>query len=1063
MKFPKTLFKDLLREIWKTKGRFLAVLMIVALGTGFFAGLKVACADIKLTASTYYADTNLMDFRLTSTYGVTREDAAALAGREDVAEVMAGYSADLFGNLGSNGDFVVKVLAFEGSHMNRLVVKEGRLPEASGECVVERKGAVTGNAELGDVLTFSPGGEEKISDTLKREAYTVVGIVESPLYISDQRGMSTIGDGTADCFAVIPPEDFALEVYTDAYITLKDTRGLNAYTLEYDNLIQGKTEELETFAARRGILRYQEITGEANGEIADAQRELAEGEAELSEQLGKAWRKLEDAKKELGSGEGELKKGRAELARNRRVAQAEFAVAEQKLTEGEEEYEATLSLYEQNRTEAEAGLPGAQAELEQLAVAIGELEAAIAGLEQEDPASPLLEGMGAQLLAFREQYAAGMARVSEIQQGLAAMEQGLAAARAELDRGWRELGENREVLERRMRQGEAALNKAERELKAGRVEYEEGIAEYRFEKQKAEREIADAREEIAEAEAKVADIEWPKWYVFSREDNPGYAQYGVNAESVDQISLVFPVFFILTAILVCLTTMTRMVEERRVQIGTMKALGYSRGTILMKYLLYAFAASFLGSVAGVLIGFKVFPWAAFMAFRMTFIMPPVIMPFHWDYAILCTLVAVTATLAATYASGYRELSLCPASLMRPKSPKAGRRLLIERMGAFWKRTSFAYKVTLRNLFRYKKRAMMTIVGIAGCTALMLAGFGLRYAITSVVPVQFGEIFLYDGVVAEKEDLSQGQRAELHRQIRQDSQITGALPVYQASTKAETAVGSWDVMLVVPGETEELETYLTLREPETGAAIDLVEAETVLNQKLATLLGLEAGMEFQLQIHDRPLTLRVGAVTENYLGNFVYVSPDYYAEQAGKQPPCNGLFFNLEPEADAGAVSAALVGNDNVTGVSLTADSKRAMEDAMDNLGLVVVVIILCAGVLAVVVLYNLMNINISERTRELATIKVLGFRQRETAAYLYRENVFCTVLGIGIGLLLGTLLEQFILAALQVENMMFIPNIDFLSYIYATALTLCFALLVNVFFYFRLKRLSMVESMKSVE
>ncbi len=1061
MRFPKTMLKDILREIWKTKGRFLAILVIVALGTGFFAGLKVTCADIKQTASEYFQETNLTDFRLTSTYGVMKDDIAALQARGDVAAAMGGYSADMFGNM-DGSKFVVKLLAFEGD-LNRLTVKEGRLPAASGECVIERILPTTEKVKIGDRITFAAGGEEKTEDILKKEAYTVVGIAESSLFVSDERGMSAIGDGNADCFAVIRPEDFAYDAYTDVYVTLKAAAGLGAYSPDYDNLIGQETDELETFAKQRGILRYQEIADDANSEIADAQAELVDGENELAQESADAEEQLADAKKKLDAAEKKLKNGKAELKANRQKAEAGFAAAQKKLDEGEQQYAATLALYQKSKIDADANLPAVKAGLTQLETSIDELQASIALLEQTDPASPLLEGMKTQLAGMQQQYGEGMAQVEQTESGLTAMQTGLAEARAQLDQGKQELAGNKAVFAKEMQKAQAELDSGEKQLNDGKKEYQEGLAELAAEKKKGEDKLADAREEIQKAQADVAAIEWPKWYVFDRTDNPGYTDFGQNADSVDKISLVFPVFFILTAILVSLTTMTRMVEERRVQIGTMKALGYSRSVIMVKYMLYAFMASFFGSAAGVFIGFKIFPWAAFTAFKISYIMPPLQMPFHWDYAVLCTLAAVFVTLGATYLSCYRELAECPAELMRPRAPKAGRRLLIERIGALWKWLSFAYKVTLRNIFRYKKRALMTIVGIAGCTALMLAGFGLRHSILSVAPVQFGELFVYDGVVAEKADLTAAGKVSLYQQIRSNAEISDQMPVLQDSAKAAGEKKKQDVNLIVPEDAAGFSAYVTLRERETGKAVSLEESGTVVSEKLASDLGLKAGSDFSLQTDSGAVTLRVGGITENYTDNFVYVSPAVYREKMGADAGYNCIFFHLKAGAEQGEVSSRLMENENVQGISFMADSRENMESSMSNLSYVVIVIILSAGALGIVVLYNLMNINIAERTREIATIKVLGFHLSETAAYVYRENFICTGIGIALGLGLGTLLEGFVLTTVQLEKMMFLQGIDLLSYVFSAVLTVAFTLLVDVFFYFKLKKLSMVESMKSVE
>ncbi len=1056
----KTYWKDIFREIWKTRGRFLAILAIIALGTGFFAGIKVACSDLKETADSFYKEHGLMDFRLASTYGVTEEDIAALEAREDVAQVMPGYSADVLANTGS-GDFVLKLMAFDGP-LNSFTVKEGRLPQASGEIAIERVGAAQ-NIAVGDEIELASGNDDPLSDTLKVERVRVVGIVESPLYPGEGRGTANIGSGSVECVAVIPTSDFALEVYTDAYITLRETQNLAAYTAEYDDTIAAKQKELEAFAAQRGALRLEEIREEANTEIADAKQELADGEAEMNEELAKAQKELDDAKAELEKGEKELADGRAALEKQEKDGQAQIDSARKELEAGERQYEELQAAYETNKAQADASLPESKAALEELKGQMDSLSVQIAALEEASPEAPELPQMKAQLAAMQEQYDAGMAEIEKAEAGLKQMEDALASMRSQLDSGKSELEKNEKALRDGIAQGKQKLAEAETELARGKEEYTSGEAEYQEEKAKAEQELADARQEIADAEQELADLETPEWYVLSRADYPGYTEYGENAESIDKISLVLPVFFILIAVLVCLTTMTRMVEERRTQIGTLKALGFGTGKIVSKYMVYAFASSLMGSVIGLLIGFKVFPWACYTAFRISYpIFPMVHMPFHWEYAGLCTAAAVLATLLATFAACRKELRESPASLMRPKAPKAGRRMLLEKFGSLWKRISFAYKVTLRNFVRYKKRVLMTIVGIAGCTALMLAGFGLRYSITSVIPRQFGEIFHYDGVAAEKDGAS-GQEKEALLSAMEEGGISGHLAVLQKTVTAAAGDNTLEANLIVPEEPDKIGEFISLRTREGKQQIDLAAAGTVVSEKLANRLELEVGDAFALRMGDEEMTLRVGGITENYTQHFVYVTPEAYAQAAGKAMEENAVFFTLASEDDRDAVSERLVQEPAVLAVSLTQEQQKTMEDSMGNLSIIVLVIILSAGALAVVVLYNLMNINIAERTRELATIKVLGFREGETAAYVYRENILCTVIGIAVGLVLGTFLKNFILSVAELESMMFAPETDVWSYVFSAGLTLAFTFLVNGLFFFKLRRLNMAESMKSVE
>ena len=646
----------------------------------------------------------------------------------------------------------------------------------------------------------------------------------------------------------------------------------------------------------------------------------------------------------------------------------------------------------------------------------------------------------------------------------------LASGQAEIDRNRAELTSRQTQMQQQETDAAVQFADAQRQIDDGWLEYQDGLSTLEQEKADSDRKLADAETEIADAEQELEKLSSPKGYAFDRTYYPGYAEYGTDAERVDNIARVFPVFFILVAMLVCLTTMTRMVEEHRTQIGTLKALGYSKAAIIGKYLIYAIAASFLGSIAGVLLCSKLFPLVIFEAYRIMYVMPDLIAPIRWDYAIFSTIIAVLCTSLAAFLSCYAELFAPPAQLMRPKSPKAGKRVFLEKIPFLWNRLSFIYKVTIRNIFRYKKRVIMTVIGIAGCTALMLAGFGLQYAIASIVPKQFEEIFLYDVIVMVQDDLSTEEKQQLSNDLDQSGYISDHMPVLQKTLDASGNGATKGVTMFVLSDPTQMEQYISLQERESRKKLTLNDQGVIINEKLAKLLQLEVGDSIELSNENGGVVSAVvSGITENYTMNFVYLTPNYYEAVFETAPDYNGVVINmsmddsLTKEETKEALSVELISHESILGLSFSDDNSNSFRDIVSSLNYIVLLIIVSAGALAFVVLYNLVNVNVAERTRELATIKVLGFYDKEVSSYVYRENVFCTILGILGGFILGVYLERFIVQTAEVDAVMFTPGINFMSYVYAAALTLLFTVMVNFVLHFKLKKLDMVESMKSIE
>ena len=585
--------------------------------------------------------------------------------------------------------------------------------------------------------------------------------------------------------------------------------------------------------------------------------------------------------------------------------------------------------------------------------------------------------------------------------------------------------------------------------------------------EEAEDELAEAEQKIADAKEDVAALEKPVWYVNDRDSDTDYVGYSDNADRMGAIGKVFPLLFFLVAAFVSLTTMTRMVEEQRMQIGTLKALGYSKFWIAAKFVGYALIATLGGSIVGVLFGQKVFPLIIVNAYKIIYIhMPNVVVPYNMHYAVMATVAAVACTMVATISSCYAALAAQPAELMRPEAPKVGKKVFLERIPAIWIHLSFTWKSTIRNLMRYKKRFFMTIFGIGGCMALMLVGYGLKDSIMDVAILQFDKIQVYDLMAIVDEDIADGDREELHRTLEEDDRVNSYMDGYMRMTEMTFGDVNKDIYLYVPSRLDGLDQFVTFNYRTTGETWYLDEDSVVITEKVARDLGISKGDKIQIKLEDdRRVTVEITDICENYLSHYLYIAPQLYASIAGAEPEYNNIFATVREDAEAELtqIGEELLKNNAVLTVSYTNNTAETLEDMIQVLDSVIIVLIVSAGMLAFVVLYNLNNININERKRELATLKVLGFYDSEVGAYVYRENILLTLIGSGVGVFLGKWLHRFVVRTVEVDQTMFGLNITLESYLISIAFTILFSLLVNGMMYFKLKKIDMVESLKSVE
>lgn len=1284
----KALHKDFWMEIRKSKARFISIFLIVALGVAFFSGIQASSPDMRYSGDAYYEAAKLMDLKIQGTLGLTQRDVKAVSDIDGVELAEGSYSTDVM----SGEDDARKVLHLESisSNFNLLTADEGRIPEKSGEIFLDKPFAKNRGYKIGDTISVSEDGD---SELLKKTTYTVVGIGSSPLYISFNRGNTTLGSGEVSGFGYILPEDFEQEAFTQIYIMVHESGDVISYTDAYDNLIRKIQKRVEGIEKEQCSLRYDEIVAEANEKLNDARKELEDGKKESEEKLGDAKKKLDDgqkkyedgkkeyedgkqqlsdAKKELTDGKQQLADGRKQIedgwsqlnsakqqvedglsqlntARSQLAdseaqineKQAELTAgyeqltaAKQQVSDGEAQLREAEKTLESKQAELDSGreqletgkntiketktaltgqkeqceaglvqvsegesqissseeaLSGQQAQLDELtsqkealSSQAAELQAQYdagveAGKTEEELAelSTQIQTLNGQISAMEEQINAGQAQINGAQAELTAKKSELAQTRAELEsslgqinEGFSQIKEQEETLsqtEAQLNEGQEELDKGKKELEtkkaelsaakeeiaanqatlddgqsqldsaraqlsSGRQQLEEkqaqlnagqaeiqantekltssqaeldaneqklldgekeireneqklkdakkdledakkklsdGKKEYQDGKKEADDKIAEAQQKIEDAQKEVDDIETPEWIISDRNDLPEYSDFGDNAERLKNIGKVFPMIFFLVAALISLTTMTRMVEEQRTQIGTMKALGYGKASIASKYLSYAFLATVGGSIAGVLFGEKVLPFIIIQAYGIMYwnIGDHMQLDYELQYALIASGAAVICTMGATLFSCAKTLAETPASLMRPPAPKEGKRILIERISFIWKHLSFSWKSSMRNLFRYKKRLFMTIFGIAGSMGLMLVGFGLYDSIMDIAILQYDQIQHYDAMVINDEDATDSQEKDLLKFLDGNSEIDHYTRVQLTKMTAPKEKGSVSIYVYVPENTENFKEDVTLRDRKSHEQYELTDDGAVICEKTASLIGVKTGDEITLEKDNRKYKVKITAVTENYMGHYVYMTPPCYEKTFGEKPEYSSTVYTMkeDAESDLETLGNAILKYPAALSISYTSSTAGQVERMLGSLGAVIWVLIISAGMLAFVVLYNLNNINITERQRELATLKVLGFYDGEVSQYVFRENILLSFIGILAGAVFGILLHRYVITTVEVDAVMFGRNIKPISFVYSGIITFGFSMFVNMVMHFKLKKINMVESLKSVE
>ena len=1133
------MLKLTLRQIRGSLGRFLAIAAIVALGVGFFCGLRLTKTAMVHTLDDYAETHRMYDFRLVSTIGFDEADAQALAADARVAACEGEKSADALASVAGGAAKPCRFLSLP-EQIDLPGLKCGRFPQTADECLAD--GLLYSEKDLGKTVVLTGENDADTLDSFTRREFTIVGIAKSVLYINYERGSTSIGSGTLSSFVYILPDAFALEYDTALYLRLADRQG-EVYSEAYTACIDEAEPWVTQLAERAANARSGRLHDEAAQTLADARETLDEKQQELDD----ARQKLADAEQELADAKQAYQDGEETLADAKRETQAELADAwqkltdgqktieenEQKLADGEQEladgekkladakqtYEENAAKFEKEKKQAENEMSFAFAKLQKARETLAEqqqqLDAQKAALDKQEAQidaavsagamSPeAAEAAKAQIAAARGQLTAAQAQLDEGKNALAdnenqldlaadAANEAFAENQKKLDKAKKTLEEKQQELEdakQELEDGRQELEDAKQELKDGWADYYTGKAEAEQKIADAEQELADAKQQIADGEQTLADakqeladgerkiadaeqeyqdgeeelakLEDPDVFVLDRSSNVGYACFESDSDIVRGVSSVFPLFFFAVAALVCITTMTRMVDEQRTQAGVLKALGYSNGAILSQYFLYAGIASILGCVLGIAAGSYFLPKMIWHAYNIMYGFTGILYAFDWPLALISAGAYLLCALGTTWYVVHAELRQPAAELIRPKAPKAGKRILLERLPFLWNRIPFLHKVSIRNILRFKKRMVMMMIGIGGCTALLITGFGIQDSISSVVEYQYDEITRYDAAVTFQHALSGSEREDFLT-VCDESDAEGCLFVAEKSLDASSG-GTVKTTNVVCPESGSVDGFIDLHTQEKAPVPYPQDGGCIISRGLAQALHLSAGGTITLQTSDlRRTELTVEAVFENYVYNYVYLTQNTWQDVFGEAPGYEAAWLNYRTDEDAQAASASLAGAKNAAAVTLSLEFRSRVATMMQSLQYIVLVVVLGAAALAFIVLYNLTNINITEREREIATIKVLGFYDGETNRYVFRENIILTVLGALVGLPMGKLLHAYVMGQIKIDLMCFDVRVAPLSYLISAALTLVFGLLVNLALRRKIRTIDMSQALKSIE
>ena len=1100
----KSYRKNILRDLRGNLSRFLSLFGIVALGVMILTGLASFAPSMRIAGQKYYVQQNVFDLRVLSTLGLSEDDIDAIAATEGVTAVQPVKYLDAEGRWSSTDQPAVLRIqqlpadpdADTAENMNRPLLA-GRMPEAADECVVH----VMGHGEeipIGTTLTLPDG-----TDGLARTSYTVVGQVQDPLHFSSDQETSTAGDGVLDAIVYVSDGQLTADYYTVCYIKAKNADQYDNYSDEYQTAVDAVADRLTAISGAQCTTRREALIDDATAKLADAKQTYDEQIAEAERQFAQAEQKLDEAeaqltaaKAQLEQGEAEYTSGKAQLAQQKAALPDTMQSGADKVLDGEEqilEFEDRLQQIEllvnlkqvadPLLTYAEAALHNAQKALDEAEPAdeeYTELRDALAKAQAAyDSIYAQLNGYQQQLdEGKRQMYVQGLLSspslsntelVTEAKAALRKMKLELMQGQLGLSTGTASAYSAFAAAEQQLADARTRLDDGWAEYDTGKEQLDASRTEYAAQKAEAEQKLADGQKQIDDAEEQISDIQNGEWYVLDRNSTMSFVTFEQYADRMDAIARVFPVFFFLVAALVASTTMTRMVDENRLQMGTLKALGYSNTAIAGKYLFYGLASSILGSILGMAVGFVVFPTIIWQAYQtMVFSLPTFTLQFYPGMAAGSVLLSAAVIGITTWEACRASLREKTAALLLPRAPVAGKRIFLEYITPLWKHMSFSQKTTARNLFRYKKRFFMTVLGVAGCTALLLIGFGIQDSLLPIVTKQSTELTHNDMSITLSDPKALTMEQGLTEELDSNSAVQNWGAVYTKSTTIYNAEGeSASVSIVAAAKDSDLTRYVTFRTRKGHKAISFDSGSVILTEKTAENLGLHTGDTFWVEnAEGTRVELTLTGITENYMFTRLYLPRAQLESLLGTEDiPWNTVYGQTTCTDAAGynALRTDLLDCNYVSSISFTEDTTELFDNLIVSLGYVVVLIIICAAALAAVVLYNLISVNLGERKKELATIKVLGFYDQEVYRYIFREIELLALIGSGVGLALGVPLHKFIVLTVEMDQLMFIRTIAPRSYLLAVALTMVFTVVVCFVMRRHVRRISMVESMKAPE
>lgn len=1096
----RSIIKLTKREIRSSLGRYLAIFAIIALGAGLFVGLRLSRPDFLETYNNYTNKTNFYDFRLVSTLGLTDDDLAEVKKLDGVKLAEGAVGADFLFNTADEDNLIMMAQSIP-ENVNQIKLKAGRMPEKANECLADPD--MYSKDDIGSTIKLSKDNSEQTFDTFAYDEYTIVGLAYSVLYINMERGSSTLGNGSVKGYIYIPMDGFSTDYYTDIYVCV-DSEGY-VYSDEYEQSTRKYVDGLEKFMSERAVIRRDAIIDDAMSQLDDAKKQYEDGKTQYDAAKAEYDAGYAEYVQKKSDTEAQLEQARKEIENAERMMgdssvidqkQAELDAAKAELDKGQAEYERGLkqfnakaklaygavdeqiAYYENRISDKQNDIAAQNAEIESLNAQLAEAQANGDSLKARliewkiKTANDRISRDNADIERYNERLEVHRQKRAEVDAELEPYRKQLEDAKAQLDAGYAQIESGQAELDaarEMISSGGAKLEAAKKQYEQGKAEAERGFAEAEKELASGKAQLDAAKAELDKgaaeldsAEKQIKNINHADTYVLDRDTNAGYVCFESDTNVVQSVASVFPVFFFLVAALVCLTTMTRMIADQRTQIGIMKALGYSSGAIMGKYMFYSGSATVLGCIFGIAAGSFAFPAIVWFGYGLIYNLSGLTFTMDWPLAAGITAANLAVTLLVTWYCCAKELKCAPAELIRPKAPEAGKRILLERIPVVWNDMSFMQKVSARNIMRYKKRIFMMLLGIGGCTALVLTALGLNDTIQNVVTRQYDDIILYDYEITMAYDMNEEEQEIFFRDAGDD--IKDAVFLYRGLAEVSGSDAIKSATLTVT-DGKKLCKYIDLSYD--GEPIDYPgKGEAAINYNLARQLGgIEVGDKITLTTSEKKeLTVTVSALFDNYVDSFVFISPETCEEQLGEVPEYKSALANAPDGADVNRCAEALTNDvDGVRGVTLSTDTKERMSSMMDGLLVVVAAIILCAGLLAFIVLYNLTNINISERIREIATLKVLGFYPSEAAHYVFRENLILTGAGAVFGLGLGVALHAFVMNAIKVDMMYFKPHISFLSFAVSIVITFVFAMIVNAIMRRRIDNIDMAGALKSIE